>query len=189
MLVTIAAIGFTSCSIVSYTAAKTYKRSITEGPFDAIIVPGIPYDSLKTNRILMARMYWAKHLYEKGIAANIIFSGAAVHTPFVEAIAMKIIADSLGIPSQHTFIEHHALHSTENVDYGMALADSLGFKKVAVATDPFQALFLRLHIKDRQLPIAVLPFELDSMKTFNRPLPAINYSEAYVHNFIPLRDR
>jgi hypothetical protein len=27
------------------------------------------------------------------------------------------------------------------------------------------------------------------MKTFNRPLPAINYAEAYVQNFVPLKNR
>lgn len=178
-----------SCSIINYTAHKTYSRSISDMPYDAIIIPGIPYDSLKPNRILLARMHWAKHLYETGVAKNIIFSGSAVHTPFIEGKAMKIIADSMGIPPQNTFIEYHALHSTENVDYGLELADSLGFKKVAVATDPFQSIFLSLHIKDRKLDVALLPFQLDSMKTFNRPLPAINHSDAYVQNFVPLKNR
>jgi uncharacterized SAM-binding protein YcdF (DUF218 family) len=178
-----------SCSIINYTVSKTYNRYVSDVPYDVIIVPGIPYDSIKPNRILLARMHWAKHLYETGIAKNIIFSGSAVHTPFVEGKAMKMIADAMGIPPQNTFIEYHALHSTENVDYGLKLADSLGFKKVAVATDPFQSLFLSMHIKDRKLNVALLPFQLDSMKTFNRPLPAINYAEAYVQNFVPLKNR
>ncbi len=189
LLTLVAGMLLSSCSIINYTASKTYHRYVSDVPYDAIIVPGIPYDSVKPNRILLARMHWAKHLYEAGIAKNIIFSGSAVHTPFVEGKAMKMIADSMGIPPQNTFIEYHALHSTENVDYGMELADSLGFKKVAVATDPFQSLFLSLHIKDRKLNVALLPFQLDSMKTFNRPLPAINYADAYVQNFVPLKNR
>jgi len=48
---------------------------------------------------------------------NIIFSGSAVSSPYVEGVAMKIIADTLGI-RRPTFSETKAEHSTENAYYG-----------------------------------------------------------------------
>lgn len=189
MLIVLAGAMLSSCGIVNYTAAKIYKKNIAEAPYDAIIIPGNPFDSTKTNHTLIARVYWAKILYDKGIARNIIFSGAAVHTPFVEAMAMKMMADSMGIPPENTFIEQRALHSTENVDYGVELADSLGFKKLAVATDPFQSLFLSLHIKDRKLKVSLLPYSKKYMQAANQTQPHINYQVAYVQNFVPLKER
>lgn len=189
VLVLAATMLFSSCGLMDYVTSATYNRSVKSAPFDAIIVPGVPFDSIKANRIFRARMFWAKKLYEQGIARNIIFSGAAVNTPYTEGLAMKIIADSLGIPSNHTFVETRAEHSTQNVDYGLLLADSLGFKKVAIATDPFQAVYVRHYLKQKGMDIPVLPFEPEGMITLNQPLPPVNCQSAYVHNFIPLRER
>src|SRR5690242_16651135 len=84
---------------------KSNKKYFAQAPYDAIIVPGYPF-RLEKNRILFSvRVNFARELYEKGIAKNIIFSGDAVQTPFKEGKIMKIIADSLGIPSAYTFVE------------------------------------------------------------------------------------
>lgn len=189
LLILCAGLFFSSCGLLDYVSSTTYSRSVKQGPFDAIIVPGVPFDSIKTNRIFRARMFWAKKLYDQGIARNIIFSGAAVNTPYKEGLAMKIIADSLGIPTNHTFMEVRAEHSTQNVEYGLLLADSLGFKNVAIATDPFQAVYFRHHLKRQGLNIPVLPFEPEGMITLNKPLPPVNCQDAYVQNFIPLKER
>src|SRR4051812_23617994 len=71
-----------------------------EDPFDVIIVPGVPYENKSLEIILKERMLWAKYLYDKGIAKNIIFSGGSVYTPYVEGVIMRIYADSLGIPHE-----------------------------------------------------------------------------------------
>lgn len=179
-----------SCSLINMHIAKSYTKNVADGPYDAIIVPGLPYDTAKINPLLKARMLWAKHLYDQGIAKNIIFSGSAVHSPYVEAHIMKIMADSLGIPSQHTFIEDEALHSTENVEYGMLKAAELGFAKVAVATDPFQNLFLKNFSGKHNVQVPMLSFSIDSMPVYTKAtMPKIDHEPAYVMNFTPLKDR
>lgn len=189
LLVGVVVMVSSSCSLLSYISEEQLSHGIKKGPYDAIIVPGNPFDSAQASSIFRARIHWAKKLYDDGIARNIIFSGAAVHSPYKEGLAMKIIADSLGIPSNHTFVETRAEHSTQNVDYGLLLADSLGFKKVAIATDPFQAVYVRHYLKQKDMDIPVLPFEPEGMITLNQPLPPVNCQSAYVHNFIPLRER
>ncbi len=188
-LVLLSAVMMNSCGVIDLITDNTYKRAISSGPFDAIIVPGNAFDSVMANRIFRARIYWAISLYEKGIARNIIFSGAAVYTPFVEGLTMKIIADSLGVPPDYTFFETRAQHSTENIDYGLQLADSLDFKNVAIATDPMQAIYVNHYLKQKNRRMPVLSFELDSMIPYNRPLPMVNAQVAFVENFVPLKQR
>src|SRR5690349_9113608 len=126
----------THCSFSHY-AKKSYERAKKEKPFDVIIVPGVPYEKENTTSIMTMRILWAKQLYDSGFTKNIIFSGSAVYSPYVEGITMKIIADSLGIPPEHTFSETKAEHSTENVYYSWKMAKQMGFEKIALSTDPF----------------------------------------------------
>ena len=118
----------------------------------------VPYEKEKTTSVMKMRIWWAKHLYDSGFTRNIIFSGSAVYSPFVESIAMKVIADSLGIPADHLFSETKAEHSTENIYYSWKMAKQLGFTKIALATDPFQSRMLRSFIRKycpevREIPI------------------------------------
>ena len=115
--------------------------------YDAIIVPGVPYQQPSLTIVLKSRMLWAKYLFEKKIAKNIIFSGSSVYTPYLEGKIMRIYADSLGISSENTFSETEAEHSTENVIYSLKIAKKMGFKKIAVATDPYQAIMLKSFIQ------------------------------------------
>lgn len=169
------------------------KKYMKRAPYDAIIVPGYPYVTEKypygseRNKILLnTRIYWAKELYDKGITKNIIFSGAATHTPFVEGCIMKMIADSLGIPGEHTFIEDKALHSYQNAIYGKRLAKKLGFKKIAVATDPFQFAYMTYLLNIFTPGMPILTFKPERMAEFIKPLPQIDANDAYVENFVPV---
>jgi vancomycin permeability regulator SanA len=176
--------------LLNKSAINSYNTSISKAPYDVIIVPGLPYDSANVNTLFKSRMLWAKSLYENGITKNIIFSGSAVHTPYVEALVMKTFADSLGIPSANIYSEENALHSTENVDYGIVLAQKLGFSKIAVATDPFQYFYLNRYVISNNIKVGMLPFSLDSMPFYSKAaLPKINAQSAFVANFIPLKNR
>jgi uncharacterized SAM-binding protein YcdF (DUF218 family) len=177
-----------SCHIKRNTI-RIYNEGVSQAPYDVIIVPGIPYDSMNPEIMMNVRLRWAKMLYEKGVTKNIIFSGSAVHTPFIEGRYMKIIADSLGIPTAHTFSEEKALHSTENITYGLEMANSLGFKKVAVATDPFQSIFLSSMYEKINPALAFLPLNVDSIGSFKQLLPQVNVNAALIQNFIPLEKR
>ena len=163
---------------------KSNKKAFAFAPYDVVIVPGYPYDTAPKFPLLEARMNWVKELFDKGIAKNIIFSGGAIHTPYIEARVMQIIADTLGIPKQHVFLEEEAPHSLQNVTYGKKLAKKLGFKKIAVATDPFQYAYLSLMMGFAP-GVKILTFSPDSSeaKKYFQPLPYYNPRDAFVKDF------
>lgn len=178
---------FGSCSFRDITS-DTYNRYAEEGPYDVIIVPGIPYDSGHPSMLFKARMFWAKQLYDRGLARNIIFSGAAVHTPYIESKVMKLYANAMGIPSANTFIEIRATHSNENVFYGYKMARQLGFKKIALATDPFQSFCYGLFSKVYAADLGRLPASIDSLAAYSDRFADIKIdpSSAYIMNFVPV---
>jgi hypothetical protein len=178
----------THCSISNH-AEKSYARARKEKPYDVIIVPGVPYDKAATTSVMTLRLYWAKHLYDSGITKNIIFSGSSVYTHFVEGIAMKIMADSLGIPSDHTFYETKAEHSTENVYYSWKMAKEKGFDKIAVATDPYQAALLRRFIRRYTPGVKTIPIVFSRLDIDDRSLPKIDTTAAYVEDFVSITER
>ena len=178
----------THCSFKRY-AERSYLRAKTEKPYDVIIVPGVPYEKENTTSVMRMRILWAKHLYDSGYTHNIIFSGSAVYSPYVEGIAMKIIADSLGIPADHTFSETKAEHSTENIYYSWKLAKSMGYKKIALATDPFQSGMLRSFISKFCPGVTSVPIVFDKINMEARPLPLINFDSAFRKEFVSIMER
>ncbi|MCS6981492.1 MAG: YdcF family protein [Flavobacteriales bacterium] len=118
------------------------------GGYDAIIVPGVPFGDSATSDLMKMRVLWATWLYKQGVARNIIFSGSAVYTPYVEARAMGEMAIKAGVPASHIFYEELAEHSTENLVLGYRLARQLGFKRVALASD-FVQTWLLDQVMDR----------------------------------------
>jgi uncharacterized SAM-binding protein YcdF (DUF218 family) len=157
--------------------------------YDVIIVPGVPYQDPSMKIILKARILWAKYLYDRRIAENIIFSGSSVYTPYVEGKVMRIYAKALGIPDEHTFSETQAEHSTENIYYSVLMARELGFKNIAVATDQYQAVILSRFIKKNCPEVKILPIDYDKIDLIMAPWPAIDACSAYVDNFVSLLQR
>ena len=189
----IAALISSSCADQKF-AHKYFAKAKQSEPYDVVIVTGIPYnDSSNSGLIFAARVLWAKYLYDHGIAKNIIFSGSAVSTPYYEGKAMKIVADSLGVPSNHTFAEIKAEHSTENAWYGMKMAKKLGFKRIALAADPFQVKMLRTFLKKRCDNMPFIPIIYDSViinkNDWHAQIPKVDFSGAYEPKFIKLSDR
>ncbi len=178
-----------SCN-VKKIAMRMTAEYLTKAPYDVVIVPGIAYDTTKqqTNGF-NARIIWAKTLYDRGITKNIIFSGAACYSPYVEGQTMKLIAEAMGVPAEHVFAETQAEHGKENVYYSYLMAQKLGFKKVALAADPYQAFFLEGFIQTNLPDMGILPIAVDSLKKLYLPVSAIDASPAFVKNFIPLNKR
>ena len=108
---------------------KLYEQAATKAqsgaPYDAVIVPGFPFEDEVWNEKMKLRVYWAQHLYDRGLTENIIFSGSAVYTPYVEAKIMALYAVELGIPEDHIFVEPRAEHSVENIFFGRIQAAEL----------------------------------------------------------------
>ena len=170
-----------------------YSRWAENKIYDMIIVPGIPLeDSLQWGRIMEGRVYWAKFLYDKGIAKNIMFSGSAVYTPYYEGKVMALYAEAIGIPKEHVFTELKAEHSTENLYYSYKKSKQLGFNTIALASDPYQSKQLRLFARLKlNRHIGIIPFVVDTLKKIE-PLmknPVIDYKLAFKENFVPLPER
>ena len=166
---------------------RSNKKYLPKAPYDVIIVPGYPY--YETNppfALLTCRMNWVKELFDQHIASNIIFSGGAIHTAYVEAKVMKIISDTLGIPQNHVFTEERAPHSFQNVTYSVKLAKKLGFKKIAIATDPWQFSYMRLFLGAAP-GVHILSFSPDSLEAqkYFKPLPKYDPKGAFVKDFVP----
>ncbi|CAG4994837.1 hypothetical protein DYBT9275_01478 [Dyadobacter sp. CECT 9275] len=184
------AVLLSGCNKIFFRSAeKSFQKGIKDQPYDAIIVPGYPYNGYSWDRVLTLRICWAKFLYDKGYTKNIIFSGGAVATPYIESRVMAYYAEALGIPAENLFTEERAEHSTENVYYSYRLAKEKGFKKIALATDPYQNGYMQKFVRKYQLPVAFLPTVLDTLRKLDTLQPSIDPKPALKENFVKLSDR
>lgn len=181
-----------SCSFSSKATKKLYQQALEKKPYDVIIVPGVPFQNGLWDRVMKGRVYWSKYLFDRGITRNIIYSGSDVYTPYVEGEIMALYAVALGIPKAHVFSETRAEHSTGNVYYSYKLALNLGFKKIALASDPFQTRMLRKFTREKvSASIDLIPMVEDYLpaKEVEMKDPVINPESAYQENFISLKKR
>jgi uncharacterized SAM-binding protein YcdF (DUF218 family) len=186
-LVVIASLFFISCS----SPEKLYHKARKAAPFDVIIVPGIPFTNQDwSSNIMKDRVMWSYFLYSRGIASHVIYSGSAVYSPYVEGKIMALYAIRMGIPDSVVFSETKAEHSTENLVYSCRLAEMLGYKKIAVATDPFQSASLQTYAWDSRIGVTFIPIVKDSLVSFySDSVIQINPSAAFVTDFVPLPER
>jgi uncharacterized SAM-binding protein YcdF (DUF218 family) len=169
-----------SC-LVSKRSKKAYEKGQHLAPFDAVIVPGVPFKNGRWDTVMKGRVLWSWILYKNGFVKNVIYSGAAVYSPYKEAVIMGLYAQQLGIPQEHIYYDTLAQHSTENVYYSYLLAQKAGFKTIALATDPFQSFMLRGYTKRRfGSPIYHFPFVYDSLSAYNNIEPVIDPHAAKV---------
>ncbi len=184
-------LGCTILNPVRKSPYKTFRTNSVKKPFDLIIVPGVPYSNYKWNQVMRLRIQWSKFLLDKKYATNIMYSGGAVQTPFIESRIMALYAQAMGVPVENIFTEEKAEHSTENIYYSYKLAKEKGFKNIALATDPFQINNLKSFIKKHKLEITLMPILLDTVLIMDKTEPKINPSSARVDSatFIPLNKR
>jgi len=179
-----------SCSLFRTPPKKLFKRALKNQPYDVVIVPGVPFDGKDWSMAMKGRVIWAAYLVKQGIAKNVIFSGGAVYTPYIEARIMGLYAEQLGVPKEKIFYEEKAEHSTENIYNSYHMAKKMGFAKIALATDPFQyRLLVRFTKKRFKLPIANIPFVTDTLKRIHDVNPQIDPSTAKVENFKSIVER
>jgi hypothetical protein len=178
-----------SCAYSSKQTVKYFDVAKESAPYDVIIVPGVPHDGNSWSPTMNIRVSWANYLYQEGLAKNIIYSGGAVYTEYTEAKIMAEYGKALGIPASSIFVDTNAEHSSENIYYSYLIAKEMGFKKIALATDPFQSKSLSGMIKKLELPIDLIPIIFDTIRTINRPEPVINPAVALSDSFVSIKDR
>lgn len=176
-------------SCLTHRSEKDFEENSMKKPFDAIIVPGYPFEGKEWSDVMKMRVLWSKYLFENDIAHNIIYSGSAVYTPYVESEIMKLYAIELGIPEENILTEDKAEHSTENIYYSYHLAKEKGFDKIALASDPFQTAMLKSFAKKKKLNVDYLPIVYDKLEGMDEPNPEINPSTAFIKNFESLTER
>ncbi len=181
-------------SLLAFSCAspqKSYYKAVNKAPYDVIIVPGIPYQNGNwASNIMKDRVVWSFFLYTRGITHHIIYSGNAVYTPYIEGRIMALHALALGIPDSTVFSEMKAEHSTENIVFSYQMAKKMGFKKIAVATDPFQSNALKFFAWDKSLKVTFIPIIYDSLNSIYVDSNFhIDPSSAYLNDFIPLPQR
>ncbi len=182
---------FSSCAFSSKTS-RNYYESSKEKEYDVVVVPGVPFENGEWSKIMKARVYWSKYLYDQGIAKNIMYSGSAVYSPYNEAEIMALYASALGIPDTNIYTENMAEHSTENIYYSYKKAKKLGFENIALASDPFQSKMLKNYIRKIVSPeIDLIPINFDTLKSMEPIMtnPKIDYQSLYVKEFVPLTER
>lgn len=177
------------CFLFSPSAEKTNRKYLKKAPYDAIIVPGVPYDGKHWSEAMRNRVKWSVYLYNKGIAKNVIYSGSAVYTEYEEAKVMALYGEAMGIPKEHIFLDPRAEHSTENVYYSYRVAKKQGFQKIALATDPFQLNGMRQFIKKFELPVDLLPIMKDTLMTLDLSEPTIDPAAAKRSDFTSIVNR
>ena len=190
MTVLLAGLVLTSgCSVFHASVTQRYREALAAGPYDALIVPGFPSKNGQWNRVIKARVYWSRDLLEKNVARNVIYSGAAVQTPYVEGELMALYARAIGVPDGVIFTETNAFHSCENLYDSCQMARRLGFQKIAVVSDPTHTPHLRRVARDFELPVAFLPVDFVCLYRIPKLDPQVDSRLAYVPGFVPLKQR
>jgi hypothetical protein len=184
IIICMALLQLIGCISSKKVPAQQLAKAAALKPFDAIIVPGVPFKNGSWDSVMKARVLWSYALYRDGYAKNIIFSGGAVYSRYYEGLIMGLYAEQLGIPRSHIFCEIQARHSTENVYYAYLLALKKGFKTLALATDPYQSALLRSFTRKRfESPIFHIPFVKDTLARYNHLDPVIDPSSAKADHF------
>lgn len=180
----------TSCFTLR-SPKKAYQEVVRQQQtFDVLIVPGVPFYGETWSNTMHCRVLWSYLLYKNGYAKNIIYSGAAVYSPYCEAKIMGLYAQQLGIPAEHIFYDTLAEHSTENVYYSYELARKQGFKSIALATEYDQAILLKSFVQKRFLtPIAIVPIVEEMVDGYRHPDLRIDPSTAYKPGFKSIMER
>lgn len=182
------------CACTITNPQKYFDAAQVKKPYDAVIVPGVPFNGTSWDSTMKLRVHWAVHLYKEGIARNIIFSGGAVYTPYVEAEIMSLYAQELGVPKEHCFIDPLAEHSTENIFYGWKKGRELGFTRIALATDVFQSKMTKSFGKKMRRKLGaevdMIPVLWDTRKgNLGLSTPTIDPTTARVDSFVSILER
>lgn len=185
-------LGLSACSFTNKSALRLLKKAGAGPPYDIIVVPGVPFEDSTWSQVMKIRILWSKYLYDRGIARNVMYSGSAVYTPYYEAHIMGLYGEALGIPKDRIFVETKAEHSTENIYYGFKKAQKLGFKRIALASDPFQTKMLRSFTRKKvSREVGMIPMVFDTVRVMEQGLvaPAIDFRQAFKPDFIALPER
>lgn len=116
-------------------------QSVSEGAWDAIIVPGcaVRHDG-QAGGALTRRTARAVELFHAGIAPVMVLTGGIGRYPPAEAIAAAQVATQLGVPEPSIVLETRSRTTAENAELAASLVDA---RRVVVVSDRYHALRCR----------------------------------------------
>ena len=104
---------------------------------DVIVVLGCSANKDGTPGSMMrARVLSAVKLFKEGWAPQIMFTGSAAHTQFVEANVMAGLAKSEGVPADKIILETKARNTAENAFFSYQLMKERGLNSAVIVTSP-----------------------------------------------------
>jgi uncharacterized SAM-binding protein YcdF (DUF218 family) len=180
---------YASCALFQPSPEKLNRMALKAHPqYDAIIVPGVPFNPPVWDSVMKMRVIWAVHLYKQNFTKKIIMSGGSVYSPYVESRVMKLYAIEMGVPAEDILIEEKAEHSTENAWYSYQLGLSSGYKHIAFASDPFQTRLLYRFVRKRCDKMNCMPVIMDTLKILPNYNPVIDHEPLKLDSFQPITE-
>jgi uncharacterized SAM-binding protein YcdF (DUF218 family) len=109
------------------------ERSSPSARFDAALVLGCPANPDGTaSPCERCRVKTATRAFRSGRVGALVFSGAAAHSPHVEADVMADLAIRRGVPGSLVFRERRALTTWQNVRFSARLLARRGYRTVLI---------------------------------------------------------
>jgi uncharacterized SAM-binding protein YcdF (DUF218 family) len=111
--------------------AEVTQRGAPLPRYDAAVVPGCPANPDGTPSLCeRCLVKSAVRAFKKGKAGLLVFSGAAAHSPQVEADVMGALAERRGVPSDRVLREPRALTTWQNIRFSERLIAAHGARTV-----------------------------------------------------------
>ncbi|HEX2168559.1 MAG TPA: YdcF family protein [Longimicrobiales bacterium] len=138
---------------------------------DAIVVLGAAQYNGRPSPVLQARLDHALDLYDRGLAAHMIFTGGTgVGDTVSEAEVSRRYAMEKGVPSSAIMTERDGLTSAQSVRAAAALMKSAGLESALLVSDSYHMMRLevlarRSHIVPYRAPAADGPIDQASRRT------------------------
>ncbi len=130
-----------------------------------LVLSGGSYDNGQLSSFSLERLVQAVKLYREGWAPKIIFSGKE---DFGDALAMKEIALSLGVPDETILVEDQATSTYENILFSSVIAEENNLKEILLVTSPIH-LRRSLNIAEKISPeLKFLPASFPPYDSFRR---------------------
>ena len=138
---------------------------------DAIVVLGAAQYNGRPSPVLQARLDHALDLYDRGLAAHLIFTGGTgVGDTVSEAEVSRRYAMNKGVPASAIMTERDGLTSAQSVRAAAALMRSAGLESALLVSDSYHMMRLevlarRSHIVPYRAPAANAPIDAASRRT------------------------
>ncbi|MFA5089570.1 MAG: ElyC/SanA/YdcF family protein [Candidatus Omnitrophota bacterium] len=113
--------------------------NISEAPQKAdciVVLAGGVGESGKAGQGYEERVEYAVKLYKEDLARHVIFSSGYVYA-FKEALVMKALAVSLGIPAEAVILEDKAINTYQNMKFTKEIIENKNWKHVLLVSTPY----------------------------------------------------